>query len=149
MPKFRTVIKQGGKNATGIQVPPDVVESFAAGKRPPVRVTINGYTYRSSVAVMGGVYMVSLSAENRSGAGVAGGDDVEVEMELDTEPRVLDVPSDFADALEQDVEAKRFFDGLSYSNKRRFVIPIEDAKSAETRQRRIEKTISTLREGKL
>lgn len=146
--KFRTTLLQAEKNATGIQIPPEVVESLGAGKRPPVRVTINGYTYRNTVAVMGGVYMVGVSAEHRKGAGVAGGDEIEVEIELDTEPRVVVVPPDFQAALDQDTDAQRFFTGLSYSNQRRHVLAIEEAKTAETRQRRIDKTISQLRAGK-
>ena len=146
--QFRTTILQGDKTTTGIQVPPEVVESLGAGKRPPVRVTIKGYTYRSSIAVMGGVYMVGVSAEHRKGAGVAGGDTVDVDIELDTEPRTVTVPDDFQAALDQDAEAKRFFEGLSYSNKLRHVLLIEDAKTAETRQRRIVKTVSQLHEGK-
>ena len=146
--KFRTTILQADKNATGIQIPDEVVESLGAGKRPPVRVTINGYTYRNTVAVMGGVFMVGVSAEHRKGAGVAGGDEVDVDIELDTAPRVVTVPPDFQAALDNDVEAKRFFEGLSYSNKSRHVLSIEDAKTAETRQRRIDKAISQLRAGK-
>lgn len=146
--KFRTTLLQAEKNATGIQIPDEVVEGLGAGKRPPVRVTINGYTYRNTVAVMGGVFMVGVSAEHRKGAGVAGGDEIEVEIELDTEPRVVVVPPDFQAALDQDAEAQRFFAGLSYSNQRRHVLAIEEAKSAETRQRRIDKTISQLRAGK-
>jgi len=147
--RFRTTILQADKNATGIQIPAEVVESLGAGKRPPVRVTINGYTYRNTVAVMGGVFMVGVSAEHRKGAGVAGGDEVDVEIELDTEPRVVTVPPDFQAALDNDSAAKRFFEGLSYSNKSRHVLAIEGAKTVETRQRRIDKAISDLRAGKM
>ena len=108
--KFRTTLLQADKNATGIQIPDEVVESLGAGKRPPVRVTINGYTYRNTVAVMGGVFMVGVSAEHRKGANVAGGDEVDVDIELDTEPRVVTVPPDFQAALDNDVEAQRFFE---------------------------------------
>jgi len=147
--RFRTTILQADKNATGIQIPAEVVESLGAGKRPPVRVTINGYTYRNTVAVMGGVFMVGVSAEHRKGAGVAGGDEVDVEIELDTEPRVVTVPPDFQAALDNDSAAKRFFEGLSYSNKSRHVLAIEGAKTVETRQRRIDKAVSDLRAGKM
>jgi len=92
--KFRTTIEQSGKTTTGIRVPEEVVESLGSSKRPAVRVTINGFTYRSTVTVMGGVYMVSLSAENRAGAGVAGGDEVDIDMELYTAPREVSVPED-------------------------------------------------------
>jgi hypothetical protein len=145
---FRTTSELGGKNATGIQVPAEVVESLGSSKRPAVRVTINGYTYRSTVAPYGGVYMIPVSAEVRDSAGVAAGDEVEVGIELDTEPREVIVPPDFADALDRDADARRFFDGLSYSNKRRHILSIEDAKTAETRQRRIAKAVDMLREGR-
>ena len=84
--RFRTTIQQSGKTATGIQVPEDIIQTLGAGKRPAVKVTINGYTYRSTVAVMGGRYMVGVSAEHRAGAGVAGGDEVDVDIDLDTAP---------------------------------------------------------------
>jgi hypothetical protein len=145
--RFRAVIERSGKTATGIRVPAEIVASLGAGKRPPVRVTINGYTYRSTVAPLGGAFMVGVSAENRAGAGVSGGDEVDVELALDTAPREVTVPPDFADALNRDAEARQSFDGLSYSNKRRYVLSIEDAKTAETRQRRIAKAVSTLHEG--
>lgn len=146
---FHTAILQGDKTATGIQVPDAIVERLGAGKRPPVRVTINGYTYRSSIASLGGKFMLGVSAEHRKGAGVAGGNEVDVDIELDTEPRNVNVPPDFASALEADAKAKRFFEGLSYSKKQRFVLPLEDAKTVETRQRRIDKAISMLREGRI
>ena len=146
--RFRTTIELGGKTATGMRVPPEVVEALGSGKRPAVRVTIKGYTYRSTVAPMGGVFMLQVSAEVRAAAGVAAGDELDVEVELDSEPREVTVPPDFQAALDGDPEARRFFDGLSYSNKRRHVLSIEDAKTPETRQRRIEKTIATLREGR-
>ena len=146
--KFRTKLLQAGKTATGIQVPAKIVESLGSGKRPKVRVTINGYTYRSSVAPMGGRFMLGVSAEVRDRAGVAGGDMLDVEIELDTAPREVSVPPDFAAALKRDADAKRFFDGLSYSKKQWFVLSIEGAKTAETRQRRITNAMSRLREGR-
>jgi hypothetical protein len=146
--QFRTTILQSDKTATGIRVPDEIIAALGTSKRPPVRVTINGYTYRSTVAVMGGVFMVGVSAEVRKGASVAGGDEVDVDIELDSEPREVTVPPDFAEALDRDADARRFFDGLSYSNRRRYVLSIEDAKTAETRQRRIEKAIGMLREGR-
>ncbi len=144
--KFRTTIQLSGKTATGIQVPGEVVTSLGPSKRPPVRVTINGYTYRSTVAPMGGVFMLPVSAEVRQAAGVAAGDEVEVTLEADTQPREVTVPSDFRDALNTEPDARQFFEGLSYSNRQRLVLSIEEAKSAETRQRRIAKALSTLRE---
>lgn len=133
--RFRTTILRAGKTATGIRVPDEVVEALGAGKRPPVRVTINGFTYRSTVAVMGGTFLVGLSAENRAGAGVAGGDDVEVDIELDSAPRELTVPADLAEALDREPAARRFFDGLSYSKRQWHVLSVEGAKTDKTRQR--------------
>jgi bacteriocin resistance YdeI/OmpD-like protein/uncharacterized protein DUF1905 len=146
--RFRTTILQGDKTATGIRVPDEVVEALGAGKRPKVLVTIRGYTYRNSVAVMGGDYMIGVSAENRAGAGVAGGDEVDVDLELDTAPREVTVPPDFAAALDAEPNARRTFDALSYSNKGWHVSQLEGAKTDETRQRRIAKSVVTLREGK-
>ena len=146
--RFRALIESSGNTATGICVPVEVVESLGSSKRPAVRVTINGHTYRSSVAVMGGVFMLGVSAENRIGAGVAAGDEVDVDIELDAEPREVTLPPDLTEALERDADAKRFFEGLSYSNKRRLVLAIQDARTAETRERRIGNTVSKLREGR-
>lgn len=142
--RFQTTIELGGKTATGLPVPDDVVASLDSGRRPPVRVTINDHTYRSTIASMGGRFMLPLSAENRSGAGVAAGDVVDVGIELDTQPREVEVPADLAVALDGNAAAKRRFEQLSYSAQRRYVLAVEGAKKAETRQRRIDKTIAEL-----
>jgi Bacteriocin-protection, YdeI or OmpD-Associated/Domain of unknown function (DUF1905) len=147
--KFQTVLLAAGKTATGIEVPANVVEGFGSSKKPAVKVTINGYGYRSTVAVMAGKFMLPVSAEHRAGAKIAAGDKVNVTLELDAAPRVLEVPQDFLDALEVDVAAKTFFEGLSYSNKRRFVLSIDGAKTPETRARRIAKSVDSLRVGKI
>ena len=110
---FRTIVQLSGKTATGIQVPADVVAHLGSSKRPPVRVTINGHTYGSTIAPMGGVFMLPISAENRLLAQVSAGDEIEVEVEPDTEPREVSVPPDFLEALDGDTDARRFFDGLS------------------------------------
>jgi Bacteriocin-protection, YdeI or OmpD-Associated/Domain of unknown function (DUF1905) len=144
--KFHTKILQAGKTATGIQIPDEVIEKLGAGKKPPVRVTINGATYRSTVAVMGGKFMVGVSAENRAKTGVAGGDEVDVELALDTAPRVVTVPADFAKALKTNPEARKKFDALSYSKKQAFVASIQGAKTQETRERRVEKAVTDLSE---
>jgi hypothetical protein len=144
--RFHSVVQLGGKTATGIPVPEEVVTSLGSSKRPPVRVTINGHAYRSTLASRSGQFMLPISAENRASSGVAAGDEVEVDIVLDTEPREVTVPPDLAEALERDVDAKRHFEGLSYSQKQRHVLPIEQAKTAETRQRRIDKALSMLRE---
>jgi bacteriocin resistance YdeI/OmpD-like protein/uncharacterized protein DUF1905 len=146
--RFHSVVQLGGKTATGIPVPEEVVSSLGPSKRPPVRVAINGHTYRSTVASRGGQFVLPISAKNRESAGVAAGDEVDVDIELDTEPREVAVLPDFAEALDRDEQARRFFDGLSYSQKQRHVLSIEGAKTAETRQRRIAKAVGTLREGR-
>jgi len=146
--RFRTTILQSGKTATGIQVPAEVVEALGSGKRPAVKVTLNGYTYRSTVAVLGGAYMVGVNAEHRAAAGVAGGDEVDVEMELDAAPREVTVPADLAAALDAEPDARRTFDGLSYSNKSWHVLQIAGAKTDETRQRRIARSVAVLKQGR-
>jgi hypothetical protein len=146
--RFRTTIVQSGKNTTGIQVPDEVVESLGSGKRPAVRVTVNGYSYRSTVASMGGVFMVSLSAEHRAGAGVGGGDEVEVDLELDSAPREVTVPPELVAALDAEPAARATFDGLSYSNKSWHVLQVTGAKTEETRQRRIARSVEALKQGR-
>ncbi len=142
--RFRTTIRQTGKSTTGIEVPAELVAQLGTSKRPPVSVTINGYTYRSTVASMGGAFLVSLSAENRTQAGVAGGDEADVELVLDTAPREVTVPPDLADALARAPAAKQRFDALSYSRQQAHVLSVESAKTADTRARRIAKAISEL-----
>jgi Bacteriocin-protection, YdeI or OmpD-Associated/Domain of unknown function (DUF1905) len=143
--KFRTEVLQGGKTATGIVVPDEVVEGLGGGRRAAVRVTINGHTYRSSVATVDGRSMVGVSAEVRAASGVAGGDVVDVDIELDTSPREVEVPDDFAKALRKDKQAQAKFDSLSYSAKQRLVLPISNAKKPETRERNIDKAMAELR----
>jgi hypothetical protein len=148
MPRFHTTILQGDKTATGIRIPDEVVEGLGAGKRPAITVTINGFTYRSSVAVMGGTYMVGVSAENRAGAHVKGGDEVEVEIALDTAPREVNLPPELAAALDAAPAARRTFDALSYSNRSWHALQVSGARSEETRQRRIAKSIEALSQGR-
>ena len=146
--RFRTTIELGGKTATGFQVPAEVVEGLGAGKKPAVRVTFSGHTYRTTVFPRGGVYLVPVSAENREAAGVAAGDEVDVDLELDTAPRELAVPADLAEALAGEPAARAFFDGLSYSQRRWFVEGIEGAKKPETRARRVTAAVERLRAGR-
>jgi Bacteriocin-protection, YdeI or OmpD-Associated/Domain of unknown function (DUF1905) len=146
--RFRTTILSAGKTAAGIEVPPEAVEALGSGRKPPVKVTINGYTYRSSVATVSGAFMIGVSNDVRRAAGVAAGEDVDVELQLDTEPRVVQVPGDLAEALDADEAARTAFDRLTYSNKRRIVMLVEDAKKPETRQRRIDKSIADLIAGR-
>jgi hypothetical protein len=146
--RFSATIYLGGKTATGIPVPDEVVTELGSGKRPAVRVTVAGHTYRSTVANMGSGYLIPLSAELRELTGLSAGDEVDVEVELDTQPREVTVPDDLKDALADEAAASQFFDGLSYSNQRGYVLWIEQAKKAETRQARVERAVSALREGK-
>lgn len=145
---FRATVELNGRTATGIEVPPDVLAALSAGRRPKVRVTVNGHTYRSSVGSMGGRSLIPVSAEVRVAAGIAAGDEVDVDLTLDTEPRTVTVPDDLAAALRGDPEAARVFDGLSYSHQRQHVLAIEDARTPETRQRRIAKAIEKLRQSR-
>jgi hypothetical protein len=142
--KFKSVVVLGGKTATGIEVPASVVQKLGGGGRPLVTVTINGHTYPSAIAVRGGTSMIPLSAENRTRAGVSAGDRVEVNVELDTKPREIEVPADFERALAKHPAARRAFEGLSNSHKTAHVLAIEGAKTDETRQRRITKAIDQL-----
>jgi hypothetical protein len=146
--RIRAELEQGGKTAVGFAVPEEVVLALGKGKRPPVTVTIKGYTYRNTVAVMGGRYMIGVSAENRAAAGVAGGETHDIDLELDTAPRQIELPPDFRAALAGDDAARRTFDALSPSNKGWHVSSIEGAKSDETRQRRIAKSVASLHEGR-
>ena len=145
--RFRTKILAAGKTAAGIEVPPKVVEALGSTKVPLVRVTINGFTYRSAVAVVGGKFMIGVSNDNRKAAGVAAGEMVDVDLELDTQPRELELPADFVKVLDRDPRAKRLFEGLSNSKKQRLVLPVANGKTPETRQRNIDKAMTALREG--
>jgi hypothetical protein len=145
--KFNTTILQMGNN-TGIEVPPDVVERLRSGKRPAVKVTLKKFSYRSTVAVMGGKFLIPLSAERREKSNVKGGDKLEITLELDTEPREVELHEEFKKALDNDKKAKAFFEKLSYSNKAGYANPIVQAKGDDTRKRRIEKALSDLRAGK-
>jgi hypothetical protein len=142
--RFTTEVLQTGKTTTGLVVPDDVVDALGGGRRPKVTVTINGKTYRSSVASMGGRFLVGVSAENRALTGVSGGDVVDVVLELDTQPREVEVPADFAAALEVVPAAKAAYARLSYSHQRAHVDAINGAKAPETRRRRIDRAIELL-----
>jgi hypothetical protein len=144
--RFRTKILSAGKTAAGIEVPAKVVAALGSSKRPPVRATINGYTYRSTVAVMGGKFMLGVSNEVRKSAGVEAGQTVDIDLELDTQAREVELPPDFVAALARDAKATKFFAGLSYSAKLRLVTPI-NVKNPDVRKERIAKTVAGLRAG--
>lgn len=145
--KFRTVVEPHGKTATGICVPEDVVAALGPGKRPAVVISIGGHSYRTTVAPMGGRFLVPLSAEHRKAAGVAAGDEVEVGIEPDSAPREVTVPADLAEALAGDAGARDFFGRLSYTHRKEWVRWIEEAKRPETRATRVAKTVGSLRAG--
>lgn len=146
---FRTELLKGDGDTTGFVIPDKVVEAMGQGKRPKVTVTINGkFSYPNTVAVMGGQYMIGISKERRKLAGVSGGEMIEVTLELDTTPRAMQVPTDLQKALDKDEAARAFFAALSYSNQRRHIDPINDARTPETRARRIERSVALFHDGK-
>jgi hypothetical protein len=144
--RFRAELKLNGKTATGFVVPPEIVERLGAGKRVAVRAWIGSYTYRTTVAPMGGRFLMPVSAQHREKARIAAGDEVEIGLELDESPREVIVPPDLAQALAKNAKAKAFFDGLTSSQRQWFVTQVESAKKAETRQRRVDEAVAMLRE---
>ena len=140
---FHTTILKSGENNTGIQVPEEIIEKLGSSKRPLVKITIKNYTYRSAVAVMGGKFMVSLSAENRQKAHVHGGDEVDVTIELDLEPRDVEIPEDLKVAL-MNAGALEAFEKSAPSMRKEYVRQVEEAKAQETRLRRISKIVEKL-----
>jgi len=144
--RYRTTIALLGTN-TGIPVPDEVVEALGQGRKPPVVVTLGGHTYRTTVASRAGRYLLSLSAANRAAAGVCGGDEVDVDIELDTTPREVEVPADLAAALAADPAAQAGWDRLAYSHRQRHVLAVEGAKAAETRARRVDGVLRALTGG--
>jgi hypothetical protein len=144
---FTTTVAASGNN-TGIVVPAEVIDQLDAGRRPPVLVEVNGYGYRSTVAVMGGQYMIGISAAVRKATGLAGGDPIRVTLTVADTPREVDVPADLAAALAADAGAQAFFAKLSNSLQRYHVDNVNAAKSPETRQRRIDKAVSLFRDGR-
>jgi hypothetical protein len=145
---FHTVVQLDGKTATGLRVPEEVVLALGSGKRPAVRVSIGTYSYRSTIGSMSGVYMLPLSAENRKAAGVNAGDQVDVSLELDIEPRTVEVPEDLGSALAARPGAYEAFQALAFSKRKEFVRQVTEAKTQETRLRRIESGIAKLLEAR-
>ena len=141
--RFETTMTLSGNN-TGIEVPPDVIEALGAGRKPPVIVTVNGYEYRNTVAVMGGKYMISFSSDKRAATGIRGGDPIVVDLEVDTAPRTVEVPGDLAAALDAAPGARAAFDALSPSARKAHVTAVESAKAEETRRRRVEGIVAKL-----
>ncbi len=147
--RFAATLEQApGKKATGIAIPDAVIEQLGAGRKPPLRVTLNGYEYRTTAGVMNSQSMIPVSAAVRDAAGLTAGDPVDVELVVDSTHRIVDIPADLTAAFEVNPAAKSFFDTLSNSNQRYHVDSINTAKSDETRQRRIDKAISSFLAGK-
>ena len=144
MTTFQAELQLDGKSATGIEVPQEVIDGFNAGKKVAVTVEINGYSYRSSVGPYKGVNKLPVSAENRAGAGISAGDIVDVTLELDTAPRVVEVPDDLATALATDAAAQAAFAALSPSAQKAHIVSVTSAKTDETRERRIAKVLADL-----
>jgi hypothetical protein len=141
--RFETTMLLTGNN-TGIEVPPEVIEALGAGGKPPVTVTVNGYEYRSTVAVMGGRHLIPFSSDKRAATGIHGGDAIVVDLEVDTAPRTVEVPDDLAAALAAAPGARAAFDALSPSARKAHVTNVESAKAPETRQRRVESIATKL-----
>ena len=141
--RFSTTIFQTGNN-TGIEVPADVVVALGGGKRAPVVVTVNGYEYRSTIASMGGRFLLPLSAAHRSESGIGGGDAVDVELILDAAPRVVEVPEDLRAALDRSAVAAAAWRKLAYSQQKAHVTAVLGAKTEETRTRRIVALVAKL-----
>jgi hypothetical protein len=146
--RFTAILELNGKTATGLEVPPSVVDALGGGKRPPVHVTIGGYAFRTTIAPMGGQYWIGVSAAHRAAAGIEAGQQLDIEVTLDDQPRDVATPDDLAAALAQDPQASACYDRLSYTHRKEWVRWIEEAKKPETRQARLEKTIASLRTGK-
>jgi hypothetical protein len=146
--EFRATVELGGRTATGIEVPEDVVAALGPGKRPAVVITVNGHTYRTTVARMGGRYLVPLSAENRAAAGLSAGDEVTVHIDLDAAARTVELPDDLAAALAADPVAFATFESCAPSHKKEWVRWVTEAKRPETRTARVAKAAAALHEGK-
>jgi hypothetical protein len=131
------------KNTAGIVVPAGIVEALGKGKKPPVRVTVSGYTYRSTVATMGGRFLIALSAENREAADVEGHKEVRIRLELDMEPRNTPPPNDLKAALAK-ARLLEALEKAAHSGRKEFVRQVEDVRTAETRERHISKVVAAL-----
>lgn len=144
---YNTTLKMSGNN-TGIEVPPEVIAKLGSSKKPAVVVTVAGYTYRNTVAVMGGKFMISFSKAHREASGLKGGESIEVTLELDEQPRTVTLPDDLAAALAKKAGARAAFDASSPSKRKEFVRQVEDAKTQETRDRRIAGIVDKLGDAK-
>lgn len=146
--KLTAELEPSGGTTAGYRVPEEVVEQLGSSRRPKVTVTVNGYTFRTSIASMGGQYWLGVSRDRREAAGIAAGETHELELELDTAPREIEVPEDLAQALAAEPEAAAFWETLSFSNQRYHVEQVTGAKKPETRAKRVTKSVTMLREGR-
>ena len=144
--RFQTTLFQAGNN-TGIEVPPEMLDELGGGKRPAVKVTVNGFAYPSTIASMGGKYLIPFSSDKRAATGLAGGDAIDVEIELDTAPRIVEPTPDLAEALAANPDAAAAWERLSPSARKAHVTSIEGAKAAETRARRVAGAVEKLAAG--
>lgn len=145
--RFRAELESTGKTTAGFEVPAEVVEGLGGGGHPKVSVTVDGFTFRTSIARMGGRFLLGVSGERRARSGMAAGQVYDVDVELDTAPRVIEVPDDLATALAADAQAKEFWDTLTYSKQSWHVQQVTSAKKAETRAARVGKSVAMLRGG--
>lgn len=145
---FSAVLQLNGKTATGIALPVDVLAALGGGKRPKVCVTLPGHTYRTTVGSVNGVPMLSVSADVREAAGITAGEQLDVIVEPDTEPREVALPADLAAALDDRPQARRFYDSLPRSRQLAYATSIEAAKKPETRSRRVTETVTLLDAGR-
>jgi hypothetical protein len=143
--RFTATLELHGRSATGIVVPDEVVEALDGGRRPAVTVSFRGHTYRSTVGVMGGRSLLPVSAAQRAAAGVAAGDELDVDVELDTAPREVEVPADLATALDAEPGLRAAFDARSASERRRHAESVDGAKTAATRERRVAAVVAAVR----
>lgn len=147
MPEFITVLSATGGNNVGIVVPDDVVAGFGRGKRVPVLVTIDGgYSYQNTISSMRGQFLISFNAETRAATGKGAGDEISVKLELDEEPRTVEIPEPLAVLLSAEPQLLEAWNKLSYSKQRGHVEPIVAARGEDTRTRRVEKAIKALRD---
>lgn len=147
--RFRVLLeKHESSEATGIRIPFDVEKVFGTRARVPVRGTINGFAFRSSIFPMSGGHYMAVNKETRAGAKATGGETVSVVMERDDEPRTITPPPDFERALKASKAAQAMWDKLSYTHRKEHVRAIEEAKRPETRARRIQKAVTDLAAGK-
>jgi hypothetical protein len=141
---FNTSVKAMTEKATTLPVPAEAVAALGTQKKPRVVVSVNGYTYRSTVQSYGGEFLLPFSAADREAAGVKAGDRVDVTLELDLEPRTVEVPEELAAALADKPGAAAAFDALPYSKRKDFARQVSEAKAQETRDRRIANILGQL-----